>query len=86
MTEVAAKKSRRSISDKEIALIRTMLRRGMDKTTIQSYFTHPDRPVNYGRITNIEQGAYGRRNWRRLPAADRRYRPLPARPKFPEHQ
>ena len=57
MGEVAAKKSRRSISDEEIALIRTMLRRGMDKTTIQSYFTHPDRPVNYDRITNIEQGA-----------------------------
>lgn len=59
MAEVAAKKSRRTISDEEIALIKAMLRRGMDKTTIQSYFTHPDRPVNYGRITNIEQGTYG---------------------------
>ena len=59
MKELAAKKSRRSIGDEEISLIKAMLRRGMDKTTIQSYFTHPDRPVNYGRITNIEQGTYG---------------------------
>ncbi len=56
---MTTKKSRRSISDEEIALIKAMLRRGMDKTIIQSYFTHPDRPVNYGRVTNIEQGTYG---------------------------
>lgn len=54
-----AKKARRSISDQEISLIKAMLKRGMEKTTIQAYFTHPDRPVNYGRITNIEQGDYG---------------------------
>lgn len=53
------KKSRRSITDQEIALIKAMLRRGIDKTTTQAYFTHPDRPVNYGRVTNIEQGSYG---------------------------
>lgn len=56
---MSGKPSKRSISDEEIALIKTMLQRDMDKTTIQSYFTHPDRPVNYGRITNIEQGSYG---------------------------
>lgn len=59
MAETRGRKSRRSISDEEIALIRAMLRRGIDKTTILSYFTHPDRPVNYGRISNIEQGTYG---------------------------
>ncbi|HRD74866.1 MAG TPA: ATP-binding protein [Hyphomicrobiaceae bacterium] len=59
MADDAVKKSRRSISDEEIALIKAMLRRGMGKTTILSYFTHPDRPVNYGRISNIEQGTYG---------------------------
>lgn len=51
---------RRSISDEEIALIRAMLKRGIGKTAIQAYFTHPDRPVNFGRITNIEEGKYGR--------------------------
>src|SRR5690349_4727342 len=54
-----SKKSKRSIADQEISLIKAMLNRGMEKTTIQAYFTHPDRPVNYGRITNIEQGSYG---------------------------
>jgi hypothetical protein len=57
---MSAKPSRRSISDQEIALIRAMLRRGIDKTTIQAYFTHPDRRVNFGRITNIERDTYGR--------------------------
>jgi hypothetical protein len=59
MDEVPPKKSKRNITDQEIALIKTMLRRGMSKTTVQAYFTHPDRPVNYGRITNIEEGSYG---------------------------
>ena len=54
-----SKKSRRSITDQEISLIKAMLRRGMEKTTIQAYFTHPDRPVNYGRISNIEDDTYG---------------------------
>src|ERR1022692_4682658 len=49
----------RSITDEEISLIRSMLNRGIEKTRIQAYFTHPDRPVNFGRITNIERGTYG---------------------------
>ncbi|MEQ1710116.1 MAG: ATP-binding protein [Hyphomicrobium sp.] len=56
---MSGKKSKRSISDQEISLIKAMLGRDIDKTTIQAYFTHPDRPVNYGRITNIDQGSYG---------------------------
>lgn len=59
MPEGAGKKPKRNISDQEISLIKAMLCRGMGKTAIQAYFTHPDRPVNYGRITNIEQGTYG---------------------------
>ena len=53
---------RRSITDEEIALIKGLLQRGDEKTKIQAYFTHPERPVNFGRITNIERGAYGEKN------------------------
>src|SRR5262245_52281273 len=56
---MTGKRSRRSISDEEIALIRAMVRRGIDKTTIQAYFTHPDRTVQSGRITNINRETYG---------------------------
>jgi hypothetical protein len=49
----------RSIRDEEIALIKGLLERGFEKTRILAYFTHPDRPVNFGRITNIERGTYG---------------------------
>jgi Schlafen, AlbA_2 len=51
----------RSITDEEIALIKAMLQSGIEKTKIQAYFTHPDRPVNFGRITNIERDTYGPR-------------------------
>lgn len=57
---MASKRSRRSISDQEVALIRAMLKRAFDKTTVQAYFTHPDRRVNFGRITDIERDDYGR--------------------------
>jgi hypothetical protein len=50
----------RAINDREIALIRAMIRRKFDKTKIQAYFTHPERTVNFGRITNIENEDYGR--------------------------
>ncbi|MCW5688650.1 MAG: ATP-binding protein [Pseudolabrys sp.] len=50
---------KRSITDEEIALIKGMLDSDIEKTKIQAYFTHPDRPVNFGRITNIEKGSYG---------------------------
>ncbi len=53
------KNSKRSITDDEIAIIKAMLVRGMSRTLIQSYFTNPDRPVNYGRTYNIEKGEYG---------------------------
>jgi Schlafen, AlbA_2 len=50
---------RRSITDDEISIIKAMLRRGIGKTEILSYFTRPDRPINFGRITNIDTGEYG---------------------------
>ncbi|NBJ12704.1 AlbA family DNA-binding domain-containing protein [Microvirga arsenatis] len=56
---VTTNRRKRSIQDNEIALIKAMLVRGFEKTQIQAYFTHPQRPVNFGRITNIENGEYG---------------------------
>ena len=58
MDKVPPKKLKRSITDPEIALIKAMLRRAMNKTTIQAYFTHPDRVVNQGRVNNIDDGKY----------------------------
>lgn len=50
---------KRSITDHEIGLIKTMLARGMANNSIQFYFNRQDRPVNSGRITGIRQRAYG---------------------------
>jgi hypothetical protein len=50
---------RRSITDKEIGLIKVMLRQGMRNRDIQFYFNRQDRPVNSGRITGINTGNYG---------------------------
>jgi hypothetical protein len=50
---------RRSIKDEEIGLIKAMLHRGMRNRDIQFYFNRQDRPVNSGRITGINSGAYG---------------------------
>lgn len=50
---------RRSITDEEIGLTKAMLRRGMRNRDIQFYFNRQDRPVNSGRITGINAGAYG---------------------------
>src|SRR5690242_8021307 len=49
---------KRSISDKEISLIKAMLARGMKNKDIQFFFNRPDRPVNSGRITGIRNGTY----------------------------
>lgn len=49
----------RSITDKEISLIKAMLARGMRNRDIQFYFNRQDRPVNSGRITGIKSGSYG---------------------------
>jgi hypothetical protein len=49
-----------SISDEEIALIKAMLTSGkFPKDQIQAFFTRPDRVMNYGRISDIEQGRRG---------------------------
>lgn len=48
----------RSIKDKEISLIKAMLKRGHKNQDIQFYFNRPDRPVNSGRITGIRNGSY----------------------------
>lgn len=50
----------RLISDDEIALIKAMLASGnFAKDQIQAFFTRPDRVLNFGRITDIEQGRRG---------------------------
>lgn len=51
--------SLRSITDEEIGLIKAMLRRGLRNRDIQFFFNRPDRPVNSGRITGVNSGAYG---------------------------
>jgi hypothetical protein len=47
----------RSITDREISLIKAMLARGMRNRDIQFYFNRQDRPVNSGRITGIKDGS-----------------------------
>ncbi len=51
--------ARRSITNEEIGLIKTMLGRGMRNQDIQFYFNRQERPVNSGRITGINAGNYG---------------------------
>ena len=48
----------RSISEREIALIKAMLARGLKNKDIQFFFNRPDRPVNTGRISTIRSGSY----------------------------
>lgn len=50
--------ARRSITDREISLIKAMLRDGYANKDIQFYFNSPDRAVNSGRITEIGDGSY----------------------------
>ncbi len=50
---------KRSITDKEIGLIKAMLVQGLRNRDIQFYFNRQDRPVNSGRITQIRKGSYG---------------------------
>ena len=50
--------ARRTITEREIALIKAMLSRGMKNRSIQFFFTRPDRPVNSGRISTIGSGSY----------------------------
>lgn len=50
---------KRSITDNEIALIKTMLMRGMKNKDIQFFFNRPDRAVNSGRVSQIRDGSYG---------------------------
>jgi hypothetical protein len=59
--------AKRSISDVEIALIKTMLTRGLKNKDIQFFFNRPDRPVNTGRISTIRTGSYS--NSSSIPAA-----------------
>ena len=49
----------RSITDEEIGLIKTMLKRGMANKDIQFYFNRQDRACNSGRITGIRNRSYG---------------------------
>lgn len=48
------------ITDQEIALIKSMMARGMKIADMQFYFNRPDRPVNTGRFADIRSGRYGR--------------------------
>lgn len=49
----------RSITDKEIGLIKALLARGERNVDIQFYFNRQDRPANSGRISQIRKGTYG---------------------------
>jgi len=49
----------RSITDKEISLIKAMLKLGMRNVDIQFYFNRPERHVNEGRISQIKHNTYG---------------------------
>lgn len=48
----------RTITDREIALIKAMLSKGMKNQKIQFFFNRPGRPVNSGRISTIRSGTY----------------------------
>ena len=48
----------RSITDQEIALIKALLARGWKNRDIQFLFNRPDRAVNTGRISTIQNGTY----------------------------
>lgn len=48
------------ITDREIALIKAMMSRGMKIADMQFYFNRQDRPVNTGRFADIRAGRYGR--------------------------
>jgi Putative DNA-binding domain len=50
---------KRSVTDREIGLIKAMLARGTKNREIQFYFNRQDRPVNSGRITQVRNGTYG---------------------------
>jgi schlafen family protein len=50
--------SRRTITEREISLIKAMLSRRMKNKDIQFFFNRPDRPVNSGRISTIRTGSY----------------------------
>jgi hypothetical protein len=50
--------AKRTISDTEIRLIKSMLNRGMKNKDIQFFFNRPDRSVNTGRISTIANGTY----------------------------
>lgn len=50
---------KRSITDREIGLIKTMLDRRMKNKDIQFFFNRPDRAVNSGRMSQIRNGTYG---------------------------
>ena len=50
--------SRRTITEREISLIKAMLSRGMKNKDIQFFFNRPDRPVNSGRISTIRNESY----------------------------
>ncbi|WP_077968174.1 helix-turn-helix domain-containing protein [Ensifer adhaerens] len=51
--------AKRSITDREIGLIKAMLAREMKNKDIQFYFNRQDRAVNSGRITQIRDKSYG---------------------------
>jgi len=49
---------KKTIEDNEIALIKSMIQRGMKNHDIQFFFNRPDRAVNSGRISGIRSGTY----------------------------
>ena len=50
--------AKRTITDKEISLMKAMINRDMRNKDIQFFFNRPDRPVNSGRISDIRADSY----------------------------
>jgi len=52
-------KRQRTMTDKEISLVKAMLKRGMKNDAIHFYFNRADRLISSGRIAQIKNGKYG---------------------------
>jgi len=49
----------RTVTDREIGLVKAMIDRGFQANKIQFYFNRRNRPFNTGRVSNIRNGQYG---------------------------
>lgn len=58
-SRVMTRKRKGSISDREIGLVKRMVKRGLTTSEIQLYFNRPDRMFNSGRVADIKSGKIG---------------------------